>query len=86
MSVIVKSVNFIRSRGLHHRQFESSLESIRAEYRGILYYTEVRWLSRGSILKRFLLIHQLMTNKGKWLTNFQVYTLQWLADIARQPG
>ena len=41
MSVIVKSVNFIRSCGLNDRQFQSFLESIEAEDGDILYYTDV---------------------------------------------
>ena len=55
MPVFVKSVNFIRSRGLNHRQFQSFFESIEDEYRYILYYTDVRWLSRGAVLKRFFI-------------------------------
>ncbi|KAK0145575.1 General transcription factor II-I repeat domain-containing protein 2 [Merluccius polli] len=53
MSVIVKCVNYIRSRGLQHRQFRAFLEEIEASYGDVLYFTEVRWLSRGNVLKRF---------------------------------
>ena len=50
MDVAVKTVNFIRYRGLNHRQFKSFLADMDSE---LLYHTEVRWLSRGNVLKRF---------------------------------
>ena len=53
MDVIVKTVNFIRSRGLNHKQFKSFLADMDSEYGEPLYHTEVRWLSRGNVLKRF---------------------------------
>jgi len=58
MDVVVKTVNFIRSRGLNHRQFTSFLASIESEYREILYHTEVRWLSRGNVLNRFFALRE----------------------------
>ncbi|KAM6943949.1 general transcription factor II-I repeat domain-containing protein 2A [Lycodopsis pacificus] len=53
MSVVVKCINHIRSRGLKHRQFRAFLEEIKSAYEDVLYFTEVRWLSRGNALKRF---------------------------------
>ena len=44
---------YIRSRGLKHRQFRAFLDEIESEYKDVLYFTEVRWLSRGNVLKRF---------------------------------
>lgn len=53
MSDVVKCINHIRSRGLKHRQFRTFLEEIESAYEDVLYFTEVRWLSRGDVLKRF---------------------------------
>ena len=78
MSVVAKSVNFIQSRGLNHRQFQSFLESIEADYGDILYYTEILWLSCGAVLKRYVELHdeiqQSWQVKERLLTNFQVYS------------
>ncbi|XP_076284494.1 general transcription factor II-I repeat domain-containing protein 2-like [Lasioglossum baleicum] len=49
---VIKIVNFIRSRGLNHREFKEFLKDMESEYGDILYNTEVRWLSRGTMLKR----------------------------------
>ncbi|XP_066239740.1 general transcription factor II-I repeat domain-containing protein 2-like [Saccopteryx leptura] len=58
MDVVVKTVNFIRARGLNHRQFVSFLADLEAEYGELLYHTEVRWLSRGKVLQRFFALRQ----------------------------
>ncbi|XP_074510983.1 general transcription factor II-I repeat domain-containing protein 2A-like [Sebastes fasciatus] len=50
MSVVVKCINQIRSRGL--KQFRAFLQEMESEYEDVLYFTEVRWLSRGNVLKR----------------------------------
>ena len=53
MDVVVKTVNFIRARGLNHRQFASFVAELETEYGELLYHTEIRWLSRGKVLQRF---------------------------------
>jgi len=58
MDVVVKTVNFIRARGLNHRQFTSFLTLLDTEYGELLYHTEVRWLSRGNVLQRFFALRQ----------------------------
>ena len=52
MSVVVKCINQIRSRGLKHRRFRAFLKEMESEYGDVLYFTEVRWLSRGNVLRR----------------------------------
>ena len=53
MSVVVKCINQIRSRGLKHRMFRSFLVEIESEYEDVLYFSEVCRLNRGSVLKKF---------------------------------
>lgn len=53
MSMVVKCINQIRSRGLKHRRFRAFLEEMESEDGDVLDFTEVRWLSRGNVLKRF---------------------------------
>ena len=52
MDVSVKVINFIRSRGKNHRLFQVFAKEMGAKHVGLLLYTKVRWLSRGSCLHR----------------------------------
>ena len=69
MEIVVKTVNFIRARGLNHRQFRKLLDEMDSQYGDLLYYTEVRWLSRGAMLRRFYELRDevfhFMEEKGK---------------------
>ncbi|XP_069470077.1 general transcription factor II-I repeat domain-containing protein 2-like [Ambystoma mexicanum] len=53
MTIVVSCVNFIRAHALKHRQFQEFLSELNADYGDVLYHTEVHWLSRGRVLKRF---------------------------------
>ncbi|XP_049430459.1 general transcription factor II-I repeat domain-containing protein 2-like [Epinephelus fuscoguttatus] len=77
MSVVVKCINFIRSRGLQHRHFRAFLEEINASYGDVLYFTEVRWLSRGNVLKRFF---ELRTEVKTFMEELD--DPMWLMDLA----
>jgi hypothetical protein len=46
-------VNFIWASALNHREFVELLGEIESEHGEIIYHTNVRWLSHGSILQRF---------------------------------
>lgn len=84
MDVVINTVKWIRSRGSSHRQFGALLEELAARYGNLLYYTKVRWLSRGMVLKRFFeLIKEMdsfMSSKGKSLP--QLTSKDWLRDLA----
>ena len=58
MKNIVKCVNYIRGRGLNHRQFKAFLEYLNCDYPIVVYFSAVHWLSRAAMLKRLLNIRQ----------------------------
>ena len=89
MDKVISTVNFIRSRGLNHRQFQALLDSLEKECSDVVYHCKVRWLSSSATLKRFWdlldIISDFMQQKGKpcdeftddgWLNN-----LAFLVDI-----
>ena len=57
-TIVVNTVNFICARALNHCLFQVLCEDIGAAYIHLLYYTEVRWLSRGQVLNRVLQLRQ----------------------------
>jgi hypothetical protein len=52
MPNVIKLMKFPKSRALNHRQFNEFLKDLGSEYGDVIYNTEVRWLSRGAMLKR----------------------------------
>ena len=56
MTDLVKAVNFIRSRGLNHREFKAFLDEVGSGYKDVVYFSKVRWLSKAATLKRFQLL------------------------------
>ena len=53
MDVVIKCVNKIGTKALKHRQFQSFLEEVGAEYGDLIYHCDVCWLNRGKVLERF---------------------------------
>lgn len=84
MNTVVKTVNIIRVRALYHREFQTFLTDVDAEYGDLLYHSEVRWLSRGSVLRRFYSlrseIDQFLKEKDRPL--HELSDPLWLADLA----
>ena len=68
-------MNFIHSHGLRHREFQNFLQNLDSELEVLVYYTEIRWLSRGKLLKRVFdlrnEIQTLMEEKGKPIVEFK---------------
>ncbi|XP_056637725.1 general transcription factor II-I repeat domain-containing protein 2-like [Diorhabda sublineata] len=84
MNVVVKTINFIRSRGLNHRQFKTFLDEISAEYNDVTYFCEVRSMSKGKMLKRFSELRNeiadFMKIKDKPLS--ELSDPKWICDLA----
>ncbi|XP_078495376.1 general transcription factor II-I repeat domain-containing protein 2A-like [Ciona intestinalis] len=83
---VVKVVNFIRARGLNHRQFIKLLEDCDSEHSDVLYHTAVRWLSLGKVLRRVWDLKKeillFLEIKGKDAEHPQLRNSEWLADMA----
>ncbi|XP_042226267.1 general transcription factor II-I repeat domain-containing protein 2-like [Homarus americanus] len=81
-SKTLKMDNVIRARGLNHRHFNCLLEENENTH-GLPYHTDVRWLSRGVVLKRFyeLLseIQMFMEQKGRDL--HELKDNEWVQDL-----
>lgn len=84
MDTVISTINYMRKNGLAHRQFQQFLEEIEAEYGDVIYFTEVRWLSRGAALKRFFTLREeiniFMNEKDKNVP--QLSDKKWILDLA----
>lgn len=84
MSVVVKTVNFIRAHSTNHRMFKEFLEEVGAEFSDIPYHTEVRWLSRSIVLEKFYALRNeictFMKEKNSPVPELEDMT--WLQDLA----
>ena len=84
MQIIIKTVNFIRAKGLNHRQFQEFLKSIDADYGDMIYFSGVRWLSRNQMLKRFYDLRHVFksftVSKNKFV--LELDDENWLTDLA----
>ena len=90
LSDSVKIVNLIRVRTLNHRIFKKLCQEMGAEHEVLLYRTEVRWLSRGQVLKHLFELRKeisaFLKNKNlkysNWFDNEEFFLgLAYLVDI-----
>ena len=84
MSTVIKCINFIKSRGLNSRLFRQLLEDLNADYQNLIYYSEVRRMSRSEMLKRFYSLRneigQFMDTQGNPVA--ELSSNGWLCDLA----
>ena len=67
---VVKCVNLIKARPLNQRLFSSLCADMDADHKALLLHTEVRWLSRGRVLKRVCDLREEIT-VFLWQQNFK---------------
>ncbi|GFU67949.1 SCAN domain-containing protein 3 [Trichonephila clavipes] len=54
ITLVTKIVNLISSQSLNKRKFDALLDEVNSVYNGLIMYNNVRWLSRGNVLQRFV--------------------------------
>ena len=66
---VIEAVNFIRARRLNHGQFQKFLDDLDTEHQDLAYFSEVRWLSKGNMLRQFYKLQKevalFLKNKGR---------------------
>ncbi|XP_051784546.1 general transcription factor II-I repeat domain-containing protein 2-like [Erpetoichthys calabaricus] len=84
MGTITACINFIKSRALNHSQFQEFLADVLSDHEDLTFYCEVRWLSKGKMLKRFYDLRNevslFMDMKGKPIPELE--NKPWLCDLA----
>ena len=89
--VAIKMVNHIKSSALNTRLFQNLCLNMNADHKTLLYHTEVRWLSKGNVLRRFLDLNVevkeffKLQGKDDWVAliddNSWLLNLSYLTDI-----
>ncbi|XP_076352609.1 protein FAM200B-like [Tachypleus tridentatus] len=51
---VLKIVNFVKSRDVNSRIFRELCKEMGEQYQVLLYHTDVRWLSRGKVVRRVI--------------------------------
>ena len=54
LSSVVKIVNFVKKSATTYRLFKQLCREMNSDHETLLFYTAVRWLSKGSVVSRFL--------------------------------
>ena len=91
MDSVVKVVNIIKKSALQTRLFSNLCAAEGEEHTALLYHSEVRWLSRGTVLSRvfelrtsirdFLLLQKRTELASLFSDNVWITKLAYLADI-----
>ena len=94
MSGVIKLVNYIKSSSLNTRLFRELCKYLDASSETLLFHTEVRWLSRGNVVKRVFELRAeiqefiLQKNKQDFMLHFNIVEqslkLAYLVDIFSQ--
>ena len=90
-SIAIKTVNFVMHSALNTHLFRKLCSEMSAEHSNLLYYTRVRWLSKGNILVRAFELREelqefLNSQEKHELVSFYkdntfIFQLSYLVDI-----
>lgn len=84
MRVVLKIVNSIRARPLQCRLFKKLTNELDAEHGTLMLHSEIRWLSKGKVLQRFLEllpeIKQFVESRNE--NYIEINDYGWLCDLA----
>ncbi|XP_059152811.1 general transcription factor II-I repeat domain-containing protein 2B-like [Physella acuta] len=83
MKIVTKIINSIRAVPLQHRLFKALLEGTEDKENYLILHTEVRWLSKGKVLTRFVsLIEEIKTFINNRRENYdELADSGWLIDL-----
>jgi hypothetical protein len=80
----VKVISFIKSRPLNTRLFHQLCAQVDSEHTGLLFHSEIRWLSCGTVLKMLFElrheVHLFLNNMNPLSSHFEDKT--WLCQLA----
>ncbi|KAI6649866.1 Zinc finger BED domain-containing protein 5-like [Oopsacas minuta] len=84
-SQVIKIVNHIKSSALNKRLFKLFCDEMDANHMSLLFYTQVRWLSRGNVILRVYELRQELKEflrtqmKNEWVAMLE--SSNWLAKL-----
>ncbi|GFT78537.1 general transcription factor II-I repeat domain-containing protein 2A [Trichonephila clavipes] len=85
ITLVTKIVNLISSQALNKRKFDALLDEVNSVYNGLIMYNNVRWLSRGNVLQRFIdcleEIRLFQQNESKIEQYPQLMDIMWLLKL-----
>ncbi|XP_023413524.2 general transcription factor II-I repeat domain-containing protein 2-like isoform X1 [Loxodonta africana] len=84
MDIVIYTITWLRSHGSNHGKFNALFSELDAQYGSLFYHMDVRWLSRGIVLKQFFeLLEEIdffLSSKGKSVP--QLTSKDWIKDLA----
>ncbi|GFX63029.1 general transcription factor II-I repeat domain-containing protein 2A [Trichonephila clavipes] len=85
ITLVTKIVNLISSQALNKRKFDALLDEINSVYNGLIMYNNIRWLSLGNVLQRFIdcleEIRLFLQNESKIEQYPQLMDIMWLLKL-----
>ncbi|GFX78955.1 general transcription factor II-I repeat domain-containing protein 2A [Trichonephila clavipes] len=85
ITLVTKIVNLISPQALNKRKFDALLDEVNSVYNGLIMYNNVRWLSRGNVLQRFVdcleEIRLFLQNESKIEQYPQLMDIMWLLKL-----